>query len=164
MARPDLASGQDTGVEGAGFVPSAPVSEMTAYFADRATPGNPHVGSDHLLAVTGVQLVDAGVRPGDLLVATEGGAGMVGVRCASSCSWYPVIADNAVSHGEGHVLVIAGATASLATVPALARRAPSPRPPVAAFAALAAAVLASASLIALAITRRRRGSRGPSQP
>ncbi len=122
VAHPDLATGGDIGVEGVGFVPQGPVAGMTAYFADRATGGNPHPGTDHLLTISGHELANAGVRPGDLLVATEGGAGLVSVRCAGTCSVQPVIADNPVSHGEGHVIVAGGrAGPSVSPSPALVR-------------------------------------------
>ena len=109
IARPDFAHGGDVGVEGVGFIPEADISGVTAYFADRGTPGNPHPGSDNLLALTGPQLARAGARPGDALVATEGGAGMVAVRCdLAVCTVIPIIHDNGVSHGEGHILVVLG--------------------------------------------------------
>ena len=113
VTRPDLPRGGDVGVESAGFIPRVDdLSTLTVYFADRGTPGNPHAGSDNLLALTGAALVRAGARPGDLLVATEGGAGLLDVRCdTSSCRVTNVLADNRVSHGEGHILVVAGAPA-----------------------------------------------------
>lgn len=160
LVRPAFGTGGDIGVEGAGFVPAGPVENLTAYFADRATPGNPHAGSDHLLALTGPQLARAGVRSGDLLVATEGGAGLAGVRCDSSCSWYPVIADNPVSHGEGHVLVTAGSPgAAFGAPPALVRTAASPAPPIAVFAAIAAAVVLFGVVVVVLLVRRRKRSR-----
>jgi len=113
VTRPNLARGGDVGVEGAGFIPQVDdPSTLTAYFADRGTPGNPHPGSDNLLAVPGSELVREGALPGDLLVATEGGAALVDVRCGvSSCAVRTVLPDNAVSHGEGHLLVVANAPA-----------------------------------------------------
>ncbi len=157
VAHPDLAVGGDIGVEGAGFIPAAPVAGLTAYFADRGTPGNPHAGTDHLLALTGDQLARTAARPGDLLVATEGGAGMVGVHCSPSCTWYPVSADNPVSHGEGHVLVLVGAPAPLfTTAPGIVQGAQSSLP-FALFGAIAAGVLLLLALVlAVVLWRVRR--------
>jgi len=163
IATPKLAHGGDIGVEGAGFVPPGDVASDEALFADRATPGSPHPGSDYLLAAPGDLLVNSGVRAGDLLVATEGGAGLDAIRCASTnCEVIAVIPPNAGSHGEGHVLVLTRQTSS---------RAPSvlfgaaPIPPRTPFPGLQVALLA---LIAIAIgllavrIRARRGSRsGP---
>ena len=53
VATPDLAHGGDVGVEAAGFVPELDLASATVYFADRATPGNPHPGTDNLLARLG---------------------------------------------------------------------------------------------------------------
>jgi hypothetical protein len=148
VARPNLAVGGDIGVEGAGFIPPAPVAGLTAYFADRGTPGNPHPGTDHLLALTSDQLASSGAQPGDLLVATEGGAGMVGVRCSTSCTWYPVTADNAVSHGEGHVLLLSGAPGSLFTTAPAAVQSTQSSFPFVLIGAIAAAVLVVLAAIA----------------
>jgi len=81
VATPDLAHGGDVGVEAAGFIPDIELARATVYFADRATPGNLHPGTDNLLALSGAELARTGAAPGDLLVATEGGAGLVAVRC-----------------------------------------------------------------------------------
>jgi hypothetical protein len=153
VARPDLATGGDIGVEGAGFIPAGQVAGLTAYFADRGTPGNPHPGTDHLLALTGDPLVRAGSQSGDLLVATEGGAGMVGVHCSTSCTWYPVIADNAVSHGEGHVLVVAGAPAPLFTSAPGPLRSAQPAPPFALFGAIVTVVVLVLAVVTAVLVR-----------
>lgn len=151
ITHPDLATGGDIGVEGAGFIPAGPVMSLTAYFADRGTPGNLHPGTDHLLALSGESLAAAGARTGDLLVGTEGGGGLVGIRCASTCSSYPIVEDNAVSHGEGKVLVAATAPGSaFATPPAAVRTAakasaPPPMPLLLVLAAIA--VLAAAGVV-----------------
>jgi len=72
------------------------------YYADRLTAGNPHPGSDSLLRLTSAQLVAAGVQEGDLLVATEGGAALIAVRCGAACTVIPVVAGTK-AHGEGHI-------------------------------------------------------------
>ena len=46
---------------------------VDAVVADRLTTGNPHPGDDLLLRIGAPALSAAGVRPGDLLVASEGG-------------------------------------------------------------------------------------------
>ena len=81
LARSGLRAGGDIGVESLGFVPAGFERGMTALLADRAVPGNPHPGTDSILGVSGAALRSAGVRVGDLLAATEGGAETIAVRC-----------------------------------------------------------------------------------
>jgi hypothetical protein len=102
-----LPSGQDTGIEGLGFVPPGFSRGGTAYFADRLTPGNPHPGTGNLLSVASATLVSNGVQDGDLLGATEGGARTIAVRCLSTCRVTEVAQGPATAHGEGHVLLVA---------------------------------------------------------
>src|SRR5215472_6990302 len=156
LSRPALPTGGDTGVEGVGFLPKAPVAGQSIYFADRYTSGNAHPGTDHLLVLGGDRLARAGARPGDLLVATEGGAGLVGVRCSASCDWYPIIPDNPISHGEGHVLVVPGPPGPAFTaLPPEVRRAATSAPVAVIAAAVAAALLALTAGAALVLRRRR---------
>ena len=54
-------------------------------------------------APPGQELINAGDRPGDLLVATEASARTIVVRCASSCTARYIAADPAVTHAEGHI-------------------------------------------------------------
>jgi hypothetical protein len=75
-----------------------------AYLADRKTPGNPHPGTDSILRLSSADLAAAGVRDGDLLVATEGGATMIALRCAFTCTVIPVVSTPTTAHGEGHVV------------------------------------------------------------
>jgi hypothetical protein len=104
VAKPSLPTGQDTGVESAGFVPQGFMSRGgTLYYADRRTPNGRHPGTDSVLQLPSVQLAAAGVKEGDLLVATEGGATMVAVRCAPLCTTIPVIAQPTKAYGEGHL-------------------------------------------------------------
>jgi hypothetical protein len=103
VAKPSLPTGQDIGVESVGFVPQGFMSRGgTLYYADRRTPNGKHPGTDSLLKLPSAQLAGAGVTEGDLLVATEGGATMVAVRCAPLCATIPVIAKPTKAHGEGH--------------------------------------------------------------
>jgi hypothetical protein len=107
IADSGLPHGGDIGVEGAGFAPPGFRSGGWAYFADRATPGNPHPGTDSLLRLDDVALTAAGVRDGDLLLSTEGGALTIAVRCASTCTVIRIAGGPSVAHGEGHVLLVA---------------------------------------------------------
>lgn len=101
LASSGLPHGQDIGVESAGFVPSGAVA---ALLADRFTPGNRHPGDDVVLRLGSAALRRAGVRAGDLLVATEGGAHVDAVRCrASGCRVWHAADGPPEAHGEGHV-------------------------------------------------------------
>ena len=104
VAKPKLPIGGDVGVESVGFVPAGFTGRGgVAYYADRFTKGNAHPGTDHLLRLPSAQLTAAGVQDGDMLVATEGGATMVAVRCAPACATIPVVAKATKAHGEGHL-------------------------------------------------------------
>jgi hypothetical protein len=105
VARSGLPSGADIGVESAGFVPPQFDRSQAAYLADRRSPGNPHPGTDSILRISGADLVRAGVRPGDLLVASEGGAKTIAVRCGRTCSVRKIADGPATSHAEGHIVV-----------------------------------------------------------
>ena len=166
VAKPALAAGPDTGVESVGFVPPGFVGRGGAvYYADRLTPKNPHPGNDRLLRLTSAELVAAGVQDGDLLAATEGGAKMVAVRCASSCSVIPVVSKGTNAHGEGHIAftVQAARASPTPTVPSA-----SPQPSVTvqraefagslgAPAAALVILLALIGLVGVWAIRRRRG-------
>jgi hypothetical protein len=104
VAKPKLPTGGDIGVESVGFVPEGFTGRGgVAFYADRLTKGNPHPGNDRLLRLPSAQLAAAGVQDGDLLVATEGGATVVAVRCAPACTTIPVVAKATKAHGEGHI-------------------------------------------------------------
>ena len=100
-------AGPDIGVQGVGFVPTKGIP--TAYLADRGGQSAPHAGTDSVLRLGAAALSAAGVRPGDLLVATEGGATVVDVRCADRCAVTRIATGPTIAHGEGHVLILAGA-------------------------------------------------------
>lgn len=102
-----LPHGPDIGVESAGFVPRGIVD---ALLADRLTPGNPHPGDDVVLRIRHAALAAAGVRAGDLLVASEGGARTDAVRCraAAGCTIRHISDGPSVTHAEGHIAFIAG--------------------------------------------------------
>ena len=118
IARPGLPVGGDVGVESLGFVPAGFFSRGGfVYYSDRLTAGNPHPGTDSLLRLSSSDLGALGVQEGDMLVATEGGAAMVAVRCAATCTVIPVITTPTKAHGEGHIAFTVSAAVS-----------PSPRP------------------------------------
>ena len=107
IATSDLSHGQDVGVESEVFVPHD--RRFRLLLADRRTPGNPHPGDDLILALTSSQLRSVGVRAGDLLLATEGGAKVDEVRCRSNgCSVRHVADGPSIAHAEGHIAILPG--------------------------------------------------------
>jgi hypothetical protein len=105
LADSGLARGGDVGVESAGFVPPGFGPSSSALVADRRTPGNPHPGDDVVLRIGAPALIAAGVRPGDLLVATEGGAQTDAISCnGASCRVRHVADGPAIAHLEGHIV------------------------------------------------------------
>jgi hypothetical protein len=101
LVRSGLPAGGDIGVESAGFVPSGAAA---AYLADRFSGRNRHPGDNAILRLTAAELARAGIRTGDLLVATEGGARTIDVRCAATCTVRYVAAGPAIAHAEGHIV------------------------------------------------------------
>jgi len=105
LAASGLARGGDVGVESAGFVPRGFGASSSALVADRRRPGNPHPGDDAVLRIDGSALLAAGVREGDLLVATEGGAETDAIRCGGSSCQVRHVADGPTgAHLEGHIV------------------------------------------------------------
>jgi hypothetical protein len=106
VANSGLPHGGDTGVESEAFLPAG--GRFYALLADRLTPGNPHPGDNVLLRVSSAALFMAGARPGDLLVATEGGAKTDAVSCGpAACSVRHVADGPAIAHPEGHIAIVA---------------------------------------------------------
>ena len=104
IAASAIAHGQDTGVESEAFMPAGALRDV--FVADRLTPGNPHPGDDVVLRIGAAALARAGVAPGDLLVAGEGGAQTVAVHCAAVGCTVARVADGPPrAHLEGHVAV-----------------------------------------------------------
>jgi len=101
LVRSGLPAGGDIGVESAGFVPAGATA---AYLADRFSARNRHPGDNAILRLTAAELARARIRAGDLLVATEGGARTIDVRCAAACTVRYVAAGPAIAHAEGHVV------------------------------------------------------------
>jgi hypothetical protein len=104
VAVPGLPRGGDIGVESAGFVPPRFGSADAAYLADRYSKGNRHPGTNSIVRLLGSQLLKAGARPGDLLVATEASARTIVVRCANTCTVRYIAAGPAITHAEGHIV------------------------------------------------------------
>ena len=101
LVQSGLPAGGDIGVESAGFVPPRATA---AYLADRFSAGNRHPGDNAILQLSAAELTRAGIRAGDLLVATEGGARTIDVRCAAACTVRYVAAGPAIAHAEGHIV------------------------------------------------------------
>jgi hypothetical protein len=101
LVRSGLPAGGDIGVESAGFVPPRAAA---AYLADRFSAPNRHPGDNAILRLSAAELARAGIRAGDLLVATEGGARTIDVRCAATCTVRYVAAGPAIAHPEGHIV------------------------------------------------------------
>jgi hypothetical protein len=104
VASSNLPHGPDTGAESEAFLPRG---RYDALLADRLTPGNPHPGDNVLLRVSSAALSAAGTRPGDLLVATEGGARTDAISCGQSACEVRHVADGpAIAHPEGHIAIV----------------------------------------------------------
>lgn len=105
VANSGLPHGGDTGVESEAFLPAG--RPFHALLADRLTPGNPHPGDNVLLRLSSGALLAAGAGPGDLLVATEGGAKTAAVRCNDrGCTVRHVADGPSVAHAEGHIAIV----------------------------------------------------------
>src|SRR5204862_6864340 len=96
--------GGGVGLEGARVVPDGFGRGWSAHVAGRVSPGDPHPGDDAILSLSGRAVLRAGVRPGDLVVASEGGAQTVAVRCRPSCSVTHFADGPAIAHAEGHIV------------------------------------------------------------
>jgi hypothetical protein len=105
LARSRRPAGGDIGVESAGFVPPR---QGVAYLADRFSAHNKHPGENAILRLTAADLARAGIKAGDLLVATEGGAETIDVRCAAACTVRYVATGPAIAHAEGHIVFASG--------------------------------------------------------
>jgi hypothetical protein len=109
VARSGIPHGGDVGVESAAFVPRGFDAGWSAYLADRVSPGNAHPGDDVLLRLGGRSLLRAGVQRGDLIVAGEGGAQTVSVRCRRTCTVKHFADGPPAAHAEGHIVFVRGA-------------------------------------------------------
>jgi hypothetical protein len=100
VVAPGQPAGGDIGVESIGVVPPA---LGDAYLADRSSPGNANPGHDAILRLTPDDLRTAGVEPGDLLVALEGGGTTIDVRCTATCSVRTIAGAPNGAHPEGSI-------------------------------------------------------------
>ncbi len=101
IARSGLPHGQDVGVESEGFVPAR---FTNALVADRRTLRNRHPGDDLILGLSRAVLTAAGVRAGDMLAVSEGGAQTIDVRCRATCVVAHIASGPKIAHIEGHVV------------------------------------------------------------
>lgn len=104
IASSGLPTGGDIGIESAGFVPPGFGRTDAAFLADRGVPGNSHPGTDSILTLRGTALARVGVAAGDLLIASEGGAQTIAVRCRRTCTVRHIADGPTVTHGEGHIV------------------------------------------------------------
>jgi hypothetical protein len=104
VADSGLPHGQDVGAESLEFVPARFRAGGSVLVADRLTPGNAHPGDDVVLRIAAASLFNSGVRPGDLLITTEGGARTDAITCGSTCGVRHVADGPAAAHVEGHVV------------------------------------------------------------
>jgi len=90
------------------FDSSYPADDAAAYFSDLGAPGSPTKGDNSLLVLGGQDLAAASLRSGELLAAMEGGGTTIAVSCDATCSVRQVANGLPATHGEGHLLVVAG--------------------------------------------------------
>jgi len=105
VADSGLPAGGDIGVEALGFVPSRVAA---VYFSDLGAPGSPTQGDNGLLVLRGRDLAGASLRAGELVAAAEGGGATIAVNCTASCSVRRVADGLPATHGEGHLVFVAG--------------------------------------------------------
>jgi len=140
-----LAVGGDIGVESLGFIPPGGASRVLV--SDRGTPGSPHPGTETVLRLLAPALDGAGVRPGDLLVATEASATTQVVHCAATCSARTFATGPQPGHIEGHMLAIANPAKKSSDWGALA--------------IIAGVLVVAGVVLVVAVRLRPRGSRRP---
>jgi hypothetical protein len=99
---PPIPSGHDIGVESLAFVPRLK-PKGAAFLSDHGLQVAPYVGTDSILRMTAAQLRSAGVRAGDLLVATEGSALTSDIRCGTGCTVRSIGSGPFITHSEGHI-------------------------------------------------------------
>jgi hypothetical protein len=151
LAASGIPSGGDIGVESAGVVPVG----GGVLVADRGTPGSPHPGTDSVLRLEQAALATAGVSPGDILIASEGGAVTVDLRCTPGCTVRTVAMGPSTAHGEGHLIGLGPPPAALAA-PVAASSDRRRGPLLGAVVSLLAGTAVIAALLALRGRLRRR--------
>jgi hypothetical protein len=102
VVRTGGASGGDIGTESLGIVPA---QFGQALVSDRGyPPDKDNPGDNEILKVSQGALTAAGVKPGELLVVSEGGADTVVVSCRSTCRARDIGHGPHRAHIEGHVV------------------------------------------------------------
>ena len=109
-----LPAGMDITMHGLGFVPDGFTERGGAvYQADRGGGGGSFPGNDTIRRIQSADLIGAGVKDGDLLVAAEFGGAMIDVRCEETCTSFLVARASKATHGEGKIAFsMSAATAS----------------------------------------------------
>lgn len=105
VVRTGVPSGGDIGTESLGIVPAdfgAALVSDRSYPPDKANPGD-----NLILKVSQGALRAAGVKPGELLAVSEGGADSVVVRCSSTCRARYIGRGPHRAHIEGHIVFTA---------------------------------------------------------
>jgi hypothetical protein len=151
LAASGIPSGGDIGVESAGVVPVS----GGVLVADRGTPGNLHPGTDSVLRLEQAALATAGVSPGDILIASEGGAVTVDLRCAPGCTVRTVAMGPSAAHAEGHLIGL-GPLPAVVAAPVAASSDQRRGPLLGAAVSLLAGIAVIAALLALRGRLRRR--------
>jgi hypothetical protein len=151
LAASGIATGGDIGVESVGVVPLS----GGVLVADRGTPGNPHPGTDSVLRLEQAALATAGVAPGDILVAAEGGAVTVDLRCAPGCAVRTVAVGPPAAHGEGHLIGL-GPLPAVVAAPAAAGSGDRRGPLLGGVVSLLAGAVVIAAVLGLRRRLRRR--------
>jgi hypothetical protein len=104
VVRTGVPSGGDTGSESLGIVPAqfgAALVSDRSYPPDKTNPGD-----NAILQVSQSALTAAGVRPGELLGVSEGGADTVVISCTITCRARYIGRGPRPAHVEGHVVFV----------------------------------------------------------
>lgn len=105
VVRTGVPSGGDTGTESLGIVPA---QFGQALVSDRGyPPDKDNPGDNEILKVSRGALTRAGVKSGELLAVSEGGADTVVVSCSSTCRTRDIGQGPRRAHIEGHVVFTA---------------------------------------------------------
>jgi hypothetical protein len=98
-------SGPDIGIESLGFVPPGfDRRRFAAYVSSAHGDDNFGAGTRAILSLGPSALHRAGLRPGDLLGASELAGTTVAIRCSRRCSARTVARGPAAGHIEGHIV------------------------------------------------------------
>lgn len=102
-------AGPDTGIESLGFVPRGfDRRRFNAFVSSAHGDSNFGPGTRTILTLGPSALHRAGVRPGDLLGASELSGTTVAIHCARGCSARTIANGPAAGHIEGHIVFAPG--------------------------------------------------------